>query len=242
MSALANLGPIGGIASSLLGGIFGSSSASKQAKAQREADERNAALQREFAQNSIQWKTADAEKAGIHKLYALGAQTNPGMAAFSAPLQDNSMGNAIADAGSGLARAAAAGQTNLQRLQERLLGTQIEGQEIDNAERRSRLALSSGAMSSPPFPDQNRVDMVNDEVTKSAAGDSGLRAGRHPLWQQYDLGRGRSINLPSSDGGPSEALEGLPWPYAWAKTAEMLYKSYDYNTPGYNLSKWFKRR
>lgn len=35
----------------------------------------NADLQREFAQNGIQWKVKDAKAAGIHPLYALGANT-----------------------------------------------------------------------------------------------------------------------------------------------------------------------
>lgn len=58
------LGGIGGIVSS----IFGNSKAEKQA-------EKQAQLQKEFAQNAVQWKVADATKAGIHPLYALGANT-----------------------------------------------------------------------------------------------------------------------------------------------------------------------
>lgn len=40
------------------------------------ANKQNLALQKDFANNSIQWKVADARKAGIHPLYALGASTN----------------------------------------------------------------------------------------------------------------------------------------------------------------------
>lgn len=58
------LGAVGGLASS----FFGAKSAEKNAAKQ-------AALQKEFAQNAIQWKARDAEKAGISKLYALGANT-----------------------------------------------------------------------------------------------------------------------------------------------------------------------
>lgn len=58
------LGAIGGIAGSLLGGLFGNKQAEEQAE-----------LQREFAQNGIRWKVEDAKAAGIHPLYALGAQT-----------------------------------------------------------------------------------------------------------------------------------------------------------------------
>ncbi|UOF82338.1 minor capsid protein [Microviridae sp.] len=55
------LGGIGSIAGAIMG--------NNQANA-------NIALQKQFAQNGIQWKVADANKAGIHPLYALGAQTH----------------------------------------------------------------------------------------------------------------------------------------------------------------------
>lgn len=48
--------------------IFNSISGKNEARHQER-------LQREFAQNQIQWKVADAKKAGIHPLYALGAPT-----------------------------------------------------------------------------------------------------------------------------------------------------------------------
>lgn len=54
------LGGIGSIASSLIG----AGQANKQAK-----------LQKQFAQNGIQWKVEDAKAAGVHPLYALGANT-----------------------------------------------------------------------------------------------------------------------------------------------------------------------
>lgn len=58
------LGAIAGIGGSIVDKIFGDDSAEDQAK-----------LQREFAQNGIRWKVEDAKQAGIHPLYALGAQT-----------------------------------------------------------------------------------------------------------------------------------------------------------------------
>lgn len=54
------LGAVGGIASSILG----NSAADKQAD-----------LQKDFAKKAIRWKVADAKAAGIHPLYALGANT-----------------------------------------------------------------------------------------------------------------------------------------------------------------------
>jgi len=58
------LGSLISAGADLLGGLIGKSSADKQS-----------AMQKEFAQNGIQWKVADAKKAGIHPLYALGANT-----------------------------------------------------------------------------------------------------------------------------------------------------------------------
>ena len=61
---------IASIAAPIIGGLMSNES-------NEDAGNANAALQREFAQNGIRWKVADAEAAGIHPLYALGAQTSP---------------------------------------------------------------------------------------------------------------------------------------------------------------------
>lgn len=93
-------------ASSLLGGLFGKSS---QEKANRE----NIKLQREFAQNGIQWKVADAKAAGLHPLAALGAQT----ASFSPSIVgDTSFGTGVAQAGQDLGRAIQSTRTQDQRV------------------------------------------------------------------------------------------------------------------------------
>lgn len=59
-------GDIIGATSTLLG-------SSLNMQNQNEINKKNADLQREFAQNSIQWRVQDAQKAGIHPLAALGA-------------------------------------------------------------------------------------------------------------------------------------------------------------------------
>lgn len=60
-------GLIGGFGSLLGSGI--------EAWSNQKANEDNIAMQKEFAQNGIQWKVQDAQKAGIHPAVALGAQT-----------------------------------------------------------------------------------------------------------------------------------------------------------------------
>lgn len=75
-------------AGSLIGGLLDSNNAAK-----------NRALQKEFAQKGIQWKVADAQKAGIHPLYALGAQTH----SFT-PVHTG-LGDAVSEAGQSIGRA-----------------------------------------------------------------------------------------------------------------------------------------
>lgn len=48
----------------------------KKIAAERELQERNIANQKEFAQQGVRWKVADAQAAGLHPLAALGAQTS----------------------------------------------------------------------------------------------------------------------------------------------------------------------
>ncbi|AXL15107.1 DNA pilot protein [Microviridae sp.] len=90
---------IGGGAT-IIGGAMSNRSARKQAAQQ-------ASLQREFAQNSIQWKTADAKAAGVHPLYALGTASTP----YSPITYADSMGPALASAGQSVARGYAAHQS-----------------------------------------------------------------------------------------------------------------------------------
>jgi len=89
---------IGAIASALgnvTSGIFGAKSAKDAAKEQYQH-------QKEFAQHGIQWKVEDAKEAGIHPLYALGANTTsyaPVAVGNTNPL------SGLADAGQDISRA-----------------------------------------------------------------------------------------------------------------------------------------
>lgn len=94
-----DLGSVAGSAisagASLVGGAMSAAASKKIAKMQIKA-------QREFAQNGIQWRVSDAKQAGLHPLYALGANT----ASYTPVSQDSSaMGNAVADAGAYLGKA-----------------------------------------------------------------------------------------------------------------------------------------
>lgn len=66
-----NLGWLGGA----IGGAGSLIGAGVDSWTQQKINKENYEMQKEFAQNSLQWKVADAKKAGIHPLVALNAQT-----------------------------------------------------------------------------------------------------------------------------------------------------------------------
>ena len=102
---------------SLLGGLFGKSSQDKAT-----------ALQEDALKKGIQWKVADAKKAGIHPLFALGAQTN-----MPSAIAGNPIGDAIANAGGAIAQ----GITNKQAS-----NMVAEQHTADLQEKRSRTAAN----------------------------------------------------------------------------------------------------
>lgn len=102
-------GAVAGVGS-LVGGVVGGLSSRASAKQNYEA-------QKEFAQNGIRWKVEDAKRAGIHPLYALGANT----AQFSPSSSyggDFGISDAFSQFGQGISRAVQAKQTKEERAQE----------------------------------------------------------------------------------------------------------------------------
>lgn len=134
-------GDILGAATSLIGGSLGRDSA-------EDANASNAALQREFAQNGIQWKVADAKKAGIHPLYALGANTT---AASPSYVGDTSMGSAVASMGQDIGRAINSTRNEDDRVKSRMDALTIERGELENTLLRSQIAKLNAAPN-PSFP------------------------------------------------------------------------------------------
>lgn len=111
-------GPLISAGTSLLGGLLGRKSQNKMA-------DKQAALQKEFAQSGIQWRVEDAKKAGIHPLYALGAQT----ASFSPVSVGDPLGGAFSDMGQHLGRAVDAMGTR----EERAVGKVLQHLQLERA-------------------------------------------------------------------------------------------------------------
>lgn len=131
------LGALIGAGSSIIGGLMGQSSQNKQM-----------ALQKQFAKNAIQWKAADAQKAGISKLYALGANTT----SYAPVPVGGGLGSGISEAGQNIGRAIDATASPAGRaghLATELATAQLDGLKIDNDIKRTELLSKSNLRSQP---------------------------------------------------------------------------------------------
>lgn len=197
------LGELISAGGALLGGLFGKKSADK-------ANEQNIQLQREFAQQGIQWKVADAKKAGIHPLAALGAQTT----SFTpSVVGDSSLGQGMAQAGQDIGRAVNATKTAQSReaqLGLALLEEQVKGARLDNAGR----AIQNAALASrtvrnnavgPSFPAAD--GKTNTGIAGQNASAGGLKIGGVALPQ--NPGTSTASDLSNVYGEPGENVGGL---------------------------------
>lgn len=127
------LGSLLGLGGSIIGKIFDNNAADDQAK-----------LQKEFAQNSIQWKVADATKAGLHPLAALGANTM----SYS-PQQVGGMAETLGNAGQNIGRAISATTNGTERMTGQMAALQLERAGLENDLLRSQISQIN---LNPPMP------------------------------------------------------------------------------------------
>lgn len=140
-------GSLAGGALGLAGGIY---SANKSAQVANNVNLLNYKQAKEFAQNQIQWRVADAKKAGLHPLAALGMSPISGPpSAVGADV--SGLGNGLSEMGQNISRSIDAMQSRedrlkeqakqdaLQRLQYHL---QLERFKLDQTETASRVALN----------------------------------------------------------------------------------------------------
>lgn len=193
------LGALISAGSSLLGGLLGKSSADKALDAQKENLEKQAQLQREFAQNGIQWKVEDAKKAGIHPIYALGGSTASYTPSAMSIGADNSLGAGIAAAGQDIGRAMYATQDASGRsdmFSKTVQGLQLQRMGLENQLLASQIAKVNAPGTPPPMP------ALNDRVLLPGQAQSTVP---QPDWMAdfKDL-----LNYKPADIGP--AVPGSP--------------------------------
>lgn len=151
--------PIGSLISgglNLIGGLFGKSSADANRASQEAMADRNIQLQKEFAQQGVRWKVADARAAGINPLAALGASTSSFAPVAIGNTSDSSMQTALSNMGQDVGRAVNATRTAPERAEAMALTTlQLDGLKLDNDIKRATLASvlqKLKANANPPFP------------------------------------------------------------------------------------------
>lgn len=225
----------------IVSGIVGRSDSQKAADAATRRNKQTDRLQREFAQNSIQWRVEDAKKAGLHPLFALsggGASYSPGSV-----MVDGS-GAGLEQIGQGVRNMA----NRLQNTEEKQLASaQLRVLEASAAKDNAIAAYYSNEagrgrndnqLSSPspgiwvreddqgnritnePSPDMGKfadfTKVVPSQVQSPSSSDIGIASGSDTLWKRYTHKAGMEVILPWSNEGPSESLSEMGPMTAWA--------------------------
>lgn len=211
-------GLLGGALKSF-GSLFGVGGARSDRKSAEKQARKNRQLQMDFAKHGIRWRVQDAIRAGVHPLYALGAN----LPSYSpVEIGGQGRGDEFREMGQALERAFSATASQEERLQQQLELDVLRSTIRENDARagyfeseaaRSRqsdqtgpaLSIGDGAVKTKP-----------DEVISHRGWDASTVAGTHPGWTEYTLTKfGTKIRLPWSSEGPSETLENIPfwmWP------------------------------
>lgn len=153
-----------------------------------EARDRDERLQREFAQSGVQWRVEDAQKAGIHPLAALGAQTSsyssnvgvPSAQTGARPFAGASMGSGLAAAGQDISRAMQATRTTDQRTEaynRSIQDLSVQRMGLENDLLASQVAKNLQPSTGPGFPSSSKrlldgqgdSSLVKDEALKRTA-------------------------------------------------------------------------
>ena len=207
-----------GVGGSLAGGLIGK-------KAEKKAANKAYRRQKEFAQNSIQWKAEDARKAGLHPLFAMGANTQGYQPSFMAG--QDPMGSAISDSAQQLGAAYAQSkapppgtpQGPLGQAQLRAVNAQAARDEaaaardLSAAKRAEQQAnftqdgnLYSSSMIDPASMPVGKVTPKGPEQRSRARPGGSRSAGDNQMWNRYQYGprRDQWIDIPYSDEGPLE--------------------------------------
>lgn len=209
-----------------LGGFFGGKS---KAKAARKAEERNYQRQKEFAQNSIQWTVADAKKAGINPIFAVGG----GAHAFQPVSMETTSpaAEAISGASAGIERALQApmnGKQRATRIVRKQQELTLENMGLQNDLLRSQIRLANQPGTPPASPVNARwlSGHAGQGDTQALVKDAPLaRTAANPVARHSepgaitDLGYARTVTggyspVPSKDMKErleDNALIEIPW-------------------------------
>lgn len=196
---------ISGVAS-IAGGLMGSSSASKDRALYRKQMRQSQAQFDAQMDTSVTRRVADAVKAGIHPLFALGGNVgaSPTISmSGQAPRTGNHMGEAVANIGQMIAQNYGA-QSKRDEAEASFLDAQTAKINQDLASQ-GRDSLGTNGVRTFPLPDSDPMGEAvyyQPEIPKSKA--TGIRAGTSPGTMEAVMPDGRKLNLYDPDLGLDE--------------------------------------
>lgn len=186
-------GGFGGVVSGVLGALGGAAGSALDASHDRDLARLNANFQREVYQNQLQWKAADAKKAGLHPIAALGGGSYSASNIASGP--SSSYADSLGKLGKGIGDAFAA-YKNRDQLQAE--AEKKKQQEDDQAKANVELTRSQTAYYNSLSAESQRRS-ASQSTRPSGSGIPGQRTDRpHPgsgdapdrAWIARDLGEG----------------------------------------------------
>lgn len=179
---------IGGAIGGALGLIGSSQSQANAAK----LNQLNYEHQKEFAQNGIRWRVADAKAAGLHPLAALGAQG----ASYSpsAVIGDSPDFSFLKDMGQGIDRAMDAKATQRERAEKEeksnaLFNEELKGKQLQNQETETRIQQMKWDMTMDAARNAERSVRTQQQVPPmpSLAPDGSLMPGQSNATSPGDI-------------------------------------------------------
>lgn len=215
----------------VVGGAFGLAGAKVSQDSAEDAAAANAQVQREFAQQGIQWRVEDARKAGIHPLYALGSG---GASASPVAVGDTAMGSAIADFGQNVGRAIDATRSAPARDSSRLSDLQLERAALENQLLRAQITQVHRA-SNPPLPSAAAPSVLSGQGDSgyvvspvdipATTGRGAAEAGAVPsvTWQRTDSGGLVPVMSRSSGSNSGDILEPQTIDWWWRNRLSSWY-------------------
>lgn len=233
---------------SLLGGLLNKSSADANRRSQEALAMQNMAMQREFAQQGVRWRVADARAAGVHPLFALGANTHSFAPVSVGGGSDTSMGDAVASAGQNIGRAVMSGMTEDERaktaaadaltlekagLENELLRTQINSLKMKQLGPAMPSASSPGAIAGQGETVVPRADKFKERPRLAIAGSE---IQTNPGWSNAeDIENRYGESVSDWLYGPAVTMADL---IHWAKVSG----AFDVRPRGYRGGSPFSRR
>lgn len=158
-------------AANLIGGFLGESGADDRSGTSLAFGREQMAAQKEFAQNGVRWRVDDAKAAGIHPLYALGAQITPySSVSFSPESPSYGIPQAMSDMGQNIGRAVAAKQTSDERFTDIMQKLQIMNLESEIDLKQAQAGHYRGVSLPPPMPGYTVSPLAPPEALSSIAG------------------------------------------------------------------------